>query len=279
VLLYGLRLIDGGQQFVKVNANTGRTAWVDSGRLACSFFQLTDAGRPHVDQSIPCYTGGIDAHGSRGWSVQWNRFEDIQCAGQGLAEHAIHFWDGARDTIAENNTIVNCARGIGFGLGDTGTGRAYADDPYPGAGFIGHYDGIIRNNVIYATVPYYDTGIGLEQARGARVYHNTVTHAPSAAPGFFSSIDYRSANTVADIRNNLAARITQRDGASGRVESNLENVPASYFVDPASVNLHLTSGAMLAIDRGVVLDGAGVDIDGEPHSYGPPDLGADEWHP
>src|SRR4030095_4874646 len=56
-----------------------------------------------------------------------------------------------------------------------------------------------------------DTGISLEQARGARVYHNTVVSADSATE-FFSSIDYRFANSVVEIRDNPARR-RQRGGA------------------------------------------------------------------
>ena len=110
-----------------------------------------------------------DVHAARGWIVRQSRFEDIYCAGEGLAEHAIHFWVGSRDTVVENNVIVDCARAIGFGLGENGNGegRAYQDDPYPGAGYIGHYDGLIRNNAVWAAVEWFDTGIGLEQARGA----------------------------------------------------------------------------------------------------------------
>lgn len=75
----------------------------------------------------------------------------IYCEQGGVAEHAVHFWNGARDTIVERNAIVDCARGVGFGLGETGNGndRQYADDPYHGM-YIGHYDGVIRNNFIAA---------------------------------------------------------------------------------------------------------------------------------
>jgi hypothetical protein len=89
VRLYRLRLVDGAQQFVKVNPNAARSAFADAGRVECSSFRLTDRGRRHVPSDfLPCYTGGIDAHGARGWIVRLNRFEDIRC-GKGLAEHAV----------------------------------------------------------------------------------------------------------------------------------------------------------------------------------------------
>jgi hypothetical protein len=276
--LYGLRLIDGGEQFVKVNPNAGRTLYVDRGRLECSLLQMTAAGRPHIESlnGTSCYTGGIDVHGGRGWVVRENRFEDIYCTNGKLAEHAVHFWSAARDTLVEDNIILNCARGVGFGLIEAGESRAYTDDPYPGVGYVGHYGGIIRNNFIFADVPAFDTGIELDQARGARVYHNTV-YAGAKATGFFSSIDYRFANTKIDLRNNLVGRITVRDGAVATASNNKEGAPASYFKDPTSGDLHLLPGATDAIDKGMVLPEAGLDIDGEAHSAGTgPDLGADE---
>lgn len=276
--IYGVHLIDGGEQFLKVNPNAARDAWVDGGVVQCSLFQMTDAGRPHVERSPGgCYTGGIDVHSARGWIVSQNRFVDIYCAGEGLAEHAIHFWVASRDTLVENNVIVNCARGIGFGLGDAGNGetRAYADDPYPGVGYIGHYDGIIRNNAIWADVPWFDTGIGLEQARGTRVVHNTVASA-DAASGFFSSIDARFANSVVGLDNNLTRRITERDGATTMRGANAETTDVTLFADPAAGDLHLTAAAAVAIDQGAVVPDAGVDLDGQPHTNGSPDLGADE---
>ena len=274
--LYRLRLIDGAEQFVKINPNAARTAFVDAGRIECSTFRLTDRGRPHVPSNfLPCYTGGIDAHGARGWTVRLNRFQHIRCdQGKGLAEHAVHFWTGSRDTVVERNTIVDCARGIGFGLGDrTDWARRYPDAA--GAGYVGHYGGIIRNNVVVATRPGMDTGIGLEQARAARVYHNTVYAGPRAA-GYFSSLDYRFPNTTADIRNNLVTRITARDGATARLFRNVQSVPAAWFRNPARLDFHLRRTAAGAIDRGLAVRGAGLDIDGRPHRIGPPDLGADE---
>ncbi|MGE3635791.1 MAG: hypothetical protein AB7P00_38150 [Sandaracinaceae bacterium] len=273
--LYGVTFIDAGEQFVKVNGD-GMGGYVDGGELACSRFELTDAGRAHVERNPGgCYTGGIDCHSGRGWRVAQNTFTSIYCAGEGLAEHAIHFWSQARDTVVENNTIIDCARGIGFGLDQSDERRTYPDDPYSGIRPISHFDGIIRNNVIFAETPYYDTGIELQRARGAVVVHNTITSTP-AATGFFSSLDYRFTTTDVTIQNNVTRRITVRDGASGTVDHNLEMAPMSLFVDPAAYDFHLASGASQAIDQGVVVSESGVDLDGEAHDHGAPDLGADE---
>jgi hypothetical protein len=274
VLVYGVALTDSGEQFLKVNPLGSAAGYVDAGRVECSTFQLTDAGRPHVERAVGgCYTGGIDVHAARDWIVRRNRFEGIYCAGEGLAEHAIHFWKRSRATLVENNVIVNCARGIGFGMGDADTGtRVYADAPY--GGDLGHIDGIVRNNVIYADIDYFDTGIEIIQARQPLLLHNTVVSWKGF--GFFSSLDYRFGRTQAVIQNNLVRRITLRDGASGTVDHNLQETPESYFVDPTRGDFHLTASASDAIDRGVTLTEAGLDIDGEPHTHGAPDLGADE---
>lgn len=278
-VLHDLRILDGGEQFVKINTS-GATpnTYTDDGIVECSHFELTDEGRPHV---VPdpggCYTGGIDGHQARGWVVRQNTFVGIHCENGSLAEHAIHFWTASRDTLVERNTIIDCARGIGFGLGDGGGGdpdRAYADDPYPGVGYVGHYDGVIRNNVIAISpgFAFFDTGIELEQARGARVLHNSIVHPESA----FASISHRWGNTQVTIQNNLVLSIRARDGAQALSDHNLEGVPDDLFRDVSGHDLHLSPDAADAIDQGVELDDAGLDIDGEGHDAGPPDLGADE---
>jgi hypothetical protein len=279
VVLHRLRVIDGGEQFVKINTS-GATpnTYADDGVVSCSYFELTDAGRPMVvPEPGGCYTGGIDGHQARGWHVTSNTFTGIHCENGSLAEHAVHFWTASRDTLVERNTIVDCARGIGFGLGDGGGNdpeRAYADDPYPGVGYVGHYDGVVRSNVIAVSpgFQFFDTGIELEQARGVRVLHNTVIHPETA----FASISHRFGNTEATLENNLVRNIRARDGSTASGDSNLEAAPDSLFVDVAGHDLHLVESATAAIDQGVTLPDAGGDIDGEPRGASPPDLGADE---
>lgn len=271
--LYGVHFIDSGEQFVKVN-EVGDGGYVDDGRVECSTFRMTDEGRPNVEPCCGgCYTGGIDAHSAWGWVVSQNSFDGIYCDNGGLAEHAVHFWKGSRDTIVENNIITNCARGVGFGL-EGGTGdRIYPDNPHGGAN-LAHYDGIIRNNSIYADIDYFDTGIEADETQEPLIAHNTVITPGGAA--FFSSIDYRFATTQVVIKNNVVDVITQRDGATGDVSNNLEGTPLGYFVDAANADLHLNDSAADALGAGVPLSEAGLDIDLEPHDATAPDLGADE---
>jgi hypothetical protein len=142
-------------------------------------------------------------------------------------------------------------------------------------GHVGHVDGIVRNNVVFADIDYYDTAIELAQARGAKVYHNTIYTVDAANK--YSSIDYRFANSEVTIQNNLVDRITVRNGASGTVDHNLEGIQAGLFVDPAGLDFHLADSADEAIDKGVDVAESGIDIDGQPHSAGSgPDIGADE---
>ena len=272
VRLSRLRLIDAGEQFIKANPNAGRTAFVDQSTVECSEFQLTEAGRGHVETlgGTSCYTGGIDVHASRGWAVRFNRFEGLFCRTGHLAEHAVHFWQNARDTTVENNLIVNCARGIGFGLGASNPPARRWDD-VDVAGHVDHLGGIIRNNVVYADIPEYDTGIGLEQARDVRVLHNTVFAGPGATKAF-SSIDLRFANTRAAVHNNLVNNITRRSNPAATTTHNLEGAAAADFVDAGRLDFHLRTGSK-AINAGLVLKDAGEDLDGKPR--GPkPDIGA-----
>ncbi len=263
--LYGVTFEDAGEQFLKVNPNAARSATAVIGRVECSQFRMTASGRPNVERTPGgCYTGGIDAHGVSYWTVTRNRFEGIYCAGEGLAEHAIHLWVGGSDNIIEQNVIINCARGIGVGLGQ-GTGQLQRT--------------IVRNNGIWADVPFFDTGIGIEDAPGTKVLHNTVVSADGLT-SFFASIDLRFAATDAEVRNNLARTIRVRDGASPTQISNVSNTPLSWLVSPATGDFHLTAAATGAIDQGTGSSESGFDLDYQLHNAGAgPDIGADERQP
>ncbi|HWB75786.1 MAG TPA: hypothetical protein VG755_12550 [Nannocystaceae bacterium] len=277
-MIYRVRVIDPGQQAIKINA-TAEGRYADYGTVACSHLELTDEGRNHVTD---CYTGGIDAHLARGWVVRDNHIEGFWCA-QGLSEHGVHVWNSGRDTLVERNTIVDCARGVGFGLGESGNGtsRDYGDDPCPGVnGFVGHYGGTIRNNMIIGDDPELfasqfgmDSGVALEQACNTAVVHNTVVSLGQP----FVSMEYRFANTHATIGNNLTTHgITMRDGASAELPGNMTDVGTEHFVDAAAGDLHLAAGSTAA-DAGMALGDAAAtqDFDGDPRD-GTPDVGANE---
>ena len=284
--VYGVVIADAGQQFIKSNPTGTSTPMnhVDGVTVACSRFEMTAAGRAYVPQnpdnaSYPCYTGGIDAHAARDWRVRQNVFTGIYCDVDSLAEHAIHFWRSGRDQIIEQNTIVNCARGIGLGLGDTAAGgyvRTYADDPHAADKldpYVGNYGGIIRNNMIYTdTAGTTDVGIGLEQSIGTKILSNTVIITGGSVG---NAIEYRFRNSLAEIRNNIATAIRLRDNARGTVMTNQIAPSLSQFVDAASGDLHLTAGASDALGKGEPLGDVTHDIDGDIRAA-TPDLGADE---
>ena len=277
--IYNVHIIDPGQQAIKINQNGDYFA--DYGEIACSRIELTDAGRTKVGElNGSCYTGGIDAHQARDWVIKDNVIEGFWCA-DGLSEHAIHLWRGSRDNIVERNLLVDNARGIGFGLTASGSGRTYSDNPCPDAGYVGHYGGIIRNNFIHQnrqelheSQDGFDCGICLAQACDTKVFHNTVVSA--AAP--FSSIEWRFSNTDATITNNLVSHnLRERDGASASLTTNLDYQPVSLFVDGAGGNLHLAENANVAIDKGSPIGEnlCNDDIDGDLRDI-TPDIGADE---
>ena len=278
-LIHNVRVIDPGQQAIKINNNG--SWYADSGTIRCSHIELTAAGRGNVRDN--CYTGGVDAHQALGWQVRDNTIVGFWCPA-GLSEHAIHFWRGSRDTLAERNQVVNCARGFGFGLGLGVAGRTYGDDPCPGVPTVGHFGGLIRNNTVFAhdaglfgSEFGFDTGIALEQACVVRVLHNTVfsTQAP------FSSIEWRFSGTSATLTNNLVSHgLVPRDGASATLAGNLQNAPAALFANAAGGDLHLAASALTAIDQGVPIGGqlAAEDMDRQVRDAAP-DRGADEHRP
>jgi hypothetical protein len=288
--IYNVHIIDPREQAIKINPYTdvGAVYFPDDGVITCSHIELTDSGRPHVNPTAGgCYTGGVDAHQAQGWVIRDNVIEGFWCD-EGLSEHGIHMWRGCRDTLVERNVLRDNARGIGFGLDEDGDGRTYPDDPCPsaGGGYVDHYDGIIRNNFIFASRSElfssgygFDCGICLWQACGAQVLHNTVasTQNPEA-----SSIEWRFDHTDVDIVNNLATFRLWDRGGTARLSENLQYQPLSLFVDGAGGDLHLASTATNAIDQGASV-AAGLcdgDIDGDTRPIGAArDIGADEYRP
>ncbi len=278
--LYNLHIVDPGQQAVKVNPATA-DKYPDFGELACSQVELTDTGRSFIWQiNSSCYTGGIDVHQADGWVVRDNIFEGFWCE-DGLAEHAVHFWKGSRNTIVERNIIRDNARGIGFGLGADDGGRTFPGDVCQQSRYTGHFGGIIRNNFIFQdrselkdSEAGFDCSICLAQACGTSVLHNSVV--ATSTP--FSSIEWRFADNTADIINNLVSHnMLPRDGAQATLAGNLVGVSLTLFQDGPRGELHLTADALAAIDKGVPVSPSIIDddIDGD-YRIGIPDVGADE---
>ncbi|MGD9186792.1 MAG: Ig-like domain-containing protein [Desulfobacteraceae bacterium] len=283
-LIYNVHIVDPGQQAIKINPHSNPVHFTDDGVVACSTIELTDAGRAKVwELNSSCYTGGVDGHQSRGWVIRDNIIKGFWCP-QGLSEHGVHFWTGSRDTIVERNWLINNTRGIGFGLRESGSGRTYGDDPCPDAsGHVGHFDGIIRNNFIFAGrdelfASQYgaDGGIALAQACGVQVLHNTAAFTQSP----FAAMEYRFSNTDADLINNLVTHNLMDRGGTAVLSGNLSDQPLSLFVDGLNGDLHLKSSADAAINQAVAI-AAGLcddDFDNQSRPVGTSrDIGADEY--
>ncbi len=261
VVIDNVHILDPGQQAIKINPDSARSHTVDHGTVRRSRIELTGAGRAFVwDRNNSCYTGGVDAHQATGWTIEDNVISGFWCSG-GLAEHGVHFWSDSRDTLVQRNLIVDCDRGIGFGLGTSG-----------------HHGGIIRNNMIYHPGDHgvSDVGIGLESAPGARVCNNTIFFAHS----YPNAIEYRfTATTDVLIANNLTNRaITGRNNATADLQANRTDAEPSWFVDSAAGNLHLAWPVPGVVDAGMTISGLADDFDrtGRPRGAGV-DIGADEY--
>lgn len=259
-LLDNIHIIDPGQQAVKINQNHDKTYSANNGTIQNTRIELTAGGRAEVwNINGSCYTGGVDAHHANGWVVRNNVITGFWCD-SGLSEHGVHFWSFSEDTLVERNLIVNCDRGIGFGLGSSG-----------------HTGGTIRNNMIYhdAGHAYSDVGIGLESASGAQVYNNTIFHVHS----YPNAIEYRfSATAGGAIRNNLTNRaIASRNGGTAIITHNVTTARSSYFADVSNGDLHLAYKIPGVVNRGISLAGLTNDFDGDARpAGGSVDIGADE---
>ncbi len=261
-LISNLHIIDPGQQAIKINPDAGRTHFVNNGRITGTLIELTAAGRANVwDRNGSCYTGGVDAHQAANWIVEDNEIRGFWCS-DGLSEHGVHFWSSSSNTLVQRNLIVDCDRGIGFGLGSSS-----------------HSGGIIRNNMIYHGPDHgnSDVGIGLESANGAQVYNNTIFH----EHGYANAIEYRfpeSNNLI--IVNNLTNRViaSRNGGEDVDVSNNVTNAVASWFVDVLTGNLHLRGERSGVANVATAISGLVDDFDKQPRPQGAGfDIGADEY--
>jgi hypothetical protein len=280
-LIYNVVIEDPAEQAIKVNPLNGR--FVDYGTIACSWIELTSVGRSQVRNN--CYTGGIDIHAAMGWHIYNNVISGFWCS-SGLSEHGIHLWRECYGTVVENNILLNNARGIGFGLGQSlSLTRTYPTSPCSGTnGYVGHFGGIIRNNFIAAwdselfnSDSGVDVGIGLEQSCTTKVYHNTVAFTQRPAS---SAIEWRFTNSIGiQIVNNLVSHnLLPRDGGSATLTTNVESAPLNIFVSPTTGDLHLLSNATIAIKQGTALPSGECDYDIDNDlRVSPPDIGADEF--
>jgi hypothetical protein len=251
---YNVRLADGGQQLLKSNPDAAGRG-VDHGIVEYSVIEFTNTSRDS-------YTNGVDVLGGAGWIIRHNLFRNIRAPGGQLAGPTILLWRGARDTIVESNTFVNCQREIALGLV-----QATPDD---------HTGGVIRNNVIYRDSSVAgDAAINVIDSPGTQVLHNTVL----GSGAYPNAIEYRFPDSARiTIRNNLVdAAIRARDGATAVLEGNSEGARAEMFVSASPGDLHLRTQASAVRGMGVPGPGAESDWDGDARAPGSKvDIGADQ---
>lgn len=251
---------DTGQQMVKVSYRDGESSGSDGGLVEGCRFEFTAGIGPQY------YIGGIDAHQAADWVVRGNEFRGIRSPGGGVAEHAVHFWSSSSNTLVERNLIVNCDRGIGFGLGSRG-----------------HSGGIIRNNMIYHANlgDAADVGIELESASGAVVVHNTVylehSYPAAISARFGASSGLTIENNLIHVNGN--SPIWMRDGATSTTAGNVTNAQSGWFVDASSGDLHLKDASVSSvIDKAVPMPDVTDDFDGSSRPVGAGrDVGAHEY--
>lgn len=222
--VHNVRIQNTYEQMLKGSTAESR---IDSAVIQCSLFEYTSGIGPNW------YIGGLDIHKGHGWLVRDNMFKNIISPGQAISEHAIHFWDQSSHNTVERNWIINCDRGIGFGLGQNG-------DQNDG--------GMIRNNMIYnnGSGQYNDVGIGLESSPNTLVYNNTVyVQYPNA-------IEYRFQTTTnVEIKNNLTNKaITSRNGGTALLGTNETNAMDDWFEDLPNGDLHLVGIFDQLVDQG-----------------------------
>ena len=246
-------LRDAYEQILKVSVDLSNTSVSsDRGLVENCLFEDTAGIGPQF------YIGGIDAHSSSEWVVRNNTFRNIISPSGSVAQYAVHFWNDSADNLVERNLVVDCDRGIGFGLNSRG-----------------NVGGTIKNNMIYHSGrgTFADVGIAIHNSPGTAVYNNTVYMEGS----YPHAIEYRFGGTTgAEIVNNLTNRTIRRlDGANASLATNVENASLDWFVNAAAGDLHLAAPISAVVDQGTTLASVTRDFDGDRRD-GAYDIGADE---
>ncbi|MGD2206861.1 MAG: hypothetical protein PVH17_08790, partial [Anaerolineae bacterium] len=208
------------------------------------------------------YTNGISAHNAHRWVVRDSEWYRIRTPTNDPVP-TILFWSGSSDTVVERNLLVDCYQGISFG-----------NSSQPG---INHTGGIVRNNVIYASLPH-DVVVEMVHARDWLVAHNTALLL-DPAPGLTWGMEARFSDSQGAFAHNLTNMdIISRDGAQVTLTGNITSAASGWFVDASEGDLHLRASAAAAIDQAAPMAQVPDDFDGDARPIGTAsDIGADEY--
>jgi hypothetical protein len=272
-LVYCVRLINAGSQFIKsnptdVNAGIG----VNNGLVEYCWFEYT--GSPPGDHGTGVgYFNGISAHAAQNWIVRGNLFKNLHNPDTAayLWNPAVLFWRHSVNTITEQNTFLNVDRAVAYGLDNT--------TPY-----FDHYGGLIRNNFVCLTNGLMsatrkagsDGSIIAWNSPFTQIDHNSVLLNGNE----FYAVEFRFATTTNGTgRNNLSdAPMHLRDSALAALSGNLATATSNMFVNASTADLHLLVSATNAIDKVATLATVTNDFDGDLRPQGPSsDIGADEF--
>jgi len=268
--IYNVRLLNAGEQFIKSSSGGGFGIGADFGKVEYTIMEYTNAP-PVIDHGGGTgYTNGVDVHGGQGWLIRNNLFKNFHTPDN--ADHlwnpAILMWNGARNTVSENNVFINVDRAIAYGLSDR------SND---------HSGGVIRNNMVYMSPNLNsssrrlnsDAPIIIWDSPNTKVLHNTVRTNNNTV----KSIELRFNSSGVIVANNLVdAPIVYREGLSFTSDNNYTSADSSLFVDESSGDLHLKSTATQIFNQGDFYSDAAFDFDGEARqTTGLVDIGADEF--
>ena len=262
VVIHHVHVLDTGQQLIKGSAAQGGDPCRD-GLVACSTLEYTESAPSD-------YTNGLDIINGEHWVVR-----DYICFAwiRGPREPRISrrgpsvlFWGGSRDTVVERNWLVDCYRGIAFGLVQP---QSNAPDR------LDHRRGIIRRNAVCNLNSWADEAIEVNASPGALVAHNTVL-VEGRVPW---SIGIRFPTASARVWNNLSNHpILLRDGAKAELNANIVAARRDWFVGSSLGDLRLARGDSPAIDAGIVIADDRQPTDRRPLVEGSaPDAGAFEY--
>ena len=216
------------------------------------------------------YLGGIDLHAATNWIIRDNLIRNITGANLD-GDAGIFVWNQSVNCLTERNVVIGCNKGIAYG------------NPYNGGTAYHMTGGTVRNNFVYAkTSAGADIGMEMCFVRDVKVYNNTIW---TDSGSFFRTFQFNDSaatpNTNVQLRYNII-RGNFNDFTGGKYSSVgdiIGNVAqASWFVNPAGGDYHLTKLATAAIDQAAALPEVPEDYDRQARpSRGAPDVGADEF--